>query len=304
MADLYGLFADPEAEARQKAAAMAQALRGQQGFGQLGVLTGDKVLGAYGQQQLADAARQQGFIAQAGQQRGQQNFTAGQAAAQQQAAGERLRAQLQAQEAARQQAQALKGQEDAGKRAKEARDIEERLRKEASGNAAYKQAQMAVSGLRQIETAANDGIGDIQRIFAYVNMIDPGSVVRDSDVVTLGRAGGLPGQAQAFFNQMTAQGTLPDVVRQQIQRSAKQIASSRARGAREVQDYFKGLAEKYGASPERVALPLGLELDEASPGTAPAGNVQPGSAPAAPAVLMLPNGRRVRRNPDGTYSPE
>lgn len=65
---VYGLITSPDEEdARMQAAAMAQALRGQRAAGNLGLLTGDRVLSGFGQAQMQGADRQEGMLADAGQ---------------------------------------------------------------------------------------------------------------------------------------------------------------------------------------------------------------------------------------------
>lgn len=65
---VYGLVTAPEEDdARMQAAAMAQALRGQRAAGNLGLLTGDRVLSGFGQAQLQGADKQEGMLADAGQ---------------------------------------------------------------------------------------------------------------------------------------------------------------------------------------------------------------------------------------------
>jgi hypothetical protein len=67
--DISALFFDDEDDSPAKARALAQALGGQQRMGQLGMLTGDKVLSPLGQQLMAGAGRQSGMLAQLGEQR-------------------------------------------------------------------------------------------------------------------------------------------------------------------------------------------------------------------------------------------
>lgn len=70
---VYGLVtASDEEDARMQAAAMAQALRGQRAAGNLGVLTGDRVLSGFGQAQMQGADKQEGLLADAGQFRSSQ----------------------------------------------------------------------------------------------------------------------------------------------------------------------------------------------------------------------------------------
>lgn len=63
--EIADLFFGPEDTATAKAQAMANALRGQQQLGQLGMLTGDKVLGGVGKQLFANAGEQQDYIPKA-----------------------------------------------------------------------------------------------------------------------------------------------------------------------------------------------------------------------------------------------
>lgn len=65
---VYGLVTAPEEDdVRMQAAAMAQALRGQRAAGNLGLLTGDRVLSGFGQAQIQGADKQEGILADAGQ---------------------------------------------------------------------------------------------------------------------------------------------------------------------------------------------------------------------------------------------
>jgi hypothetical protein len=63
--DISSLFFGDEAAGPARAQALAAALRGKQQLGQLGVLTGDKVLGSVGQQMLRGAQEQQDLIPKA-----------------------------------------------------------------------------------------------------------------------------------------------------------------------------------------------------------------------------------------------
>lgn len=65
--DIYSLLMEKdEPTATQKAAALAQALRGQRGAAGLALLTGDKVLGNFGQALLQGAGQGEGRLAEAG----------------------------------------------------------------------------------------------------------------------------------------------------------------------------------------------------------------------------------------------
>ena len=67
--DIFSLLSDDEPSAQEHARAMIAALRGQQAMGQLGQLTGDKVLAPFGQSLEQGAQQQQGQLLQAGEHR-------------------------------------------------------------------------------------------------------------------------------------------------------------------------------------------------------------------------------------------
>ncbi len=67
MDDIFSLFTtDDDAEAQQMAAARAAVLRRQQAAGNLGMLTGDKVLSGFGRSQVEQAGHGEGQLAQVG----------------------------------------------------------------------------------------------------------------------------------------------------------------------------------------------------------------------------------------------
>lgn len=67
--DWMGLYMSPEEEAKAKGMALAQALARQKGIGNVGLLSGDKVLSQFGAAQLQDAQKQGGQLSEAGQTR-------------------------------------------------------------------------------------------------------------------------------------------------------------------------------------------------------------------------------------------
>lgn len=72
--DIASLFFGDEASGPQKAMQLAQALRGQQQLGTLGMLTGDKVLGNVGQHMLQGVGDREALIAKAGTQQNAQRL--------------------------------------------------------------------------------------------------------------------------------------------------------------------------------------------------------------------------------------
>lgn len=201
------------------------------------------------------------------------------------------------------------GKEDEQRRVK----LEEQLRNEFQKLPPAVKAEQVVTAYRQVVSAAPTGVGDLQRIFAFVNLIDPGVAVRQEDVVNVGKTGGLPGQAQAYFNQLTAQGTLSPDVRRQMEESGRSVAQARLESYRDARTTYEGLARQYGVDPTRAVPDIGLRLDTppaqqqapqqpqmgATPAPAPGGVVGPGDPRNIVETRVLEDGTEIVIYADG-----
>ena len=93
------------------------------------------------------------------------------------------------------------------------------------------------SSLDKVLSARNDGPGDLSLIFAYMKMLDPGSVVREGEFANAEKAGGVSEQVRTLYNKVVDGERLsPD---------------QRARFRNQALDIFKPEREKYLASRER-----------------------------------------------------
>lgn len=110
--------------------------------------------------------------------------------------------------------------------------------------------------VQQIQNAAPGGAGDLALIYGISNALDPGAVVRESDVTTVGKTGGLPGVAQGYFNQLTAQGFLSDDVRANIKKEALSILGSREKAFEPTRNYYRSEASRRGLNPDEIFLPI------------------------------------------------
>lgn len=266
----YELFLEPDA--REQARVMADLLRGRRRSGNLALLTGDRVLAPYGAAQLQRAEAGERSLGAAGQE----------------SAGARLRTALQT---SQQQFQGQEGARDRGLRRaladlemgaqkeradaaaklaaqKQGMETEEGLRKELMGNPVTKAAQEVASAFRNIQGAPGGGAGDMSLLYSYLRLLDPGSTVREGEFATAGKAGGLPGQLQGYFNQLTAQGFLDDATRQQIKSEAGRLFQTRVKGYGQLKDSYRGLATGAGVDPSRVAPDIGLGGEEVAPAAA------------------------------------
>lgn len=288
--DLYSLFSGAP-DAAQQAAAMAAALRKQNALGQLGMLTGDKVLSPFGQSLMGGAEAGQGRLAQAGGadasrglqralQASQQGFSAEQSG---------LDRSARAREgglnrALKSKAMGLKALADKDKADRDGKSgalkAETDLRDRFLGLPETKSAMEISHALRNIKGASANGAGDIRLLYSYLKILDPGSTVREGEFATAGKSGGLPGQLQGYFNQLTAQGILPDAVRKQVREEGTALASERLKGFSSVRHSFRGLAEQQGLDPNRVDIDLGLPSFDEAPVPVPSAHGTKGTARA------------------------
>lgn len=171
--------------------------------------------------------------------------------------------------------------------------MEAGLRKELLANPATKTAQDVAGVYSQAMGAPPTGAGDMTLLYSFLKILDPGSAVREGEFANAGRAGGLPGQVQGYFNKLTGDGTLPDSVRREVKAEADRAYRARMSSFGSVQDAYRGLAQGAGVDPTRVAIPLGLE-----PQAAPAAT--PPSSPERKSV----NGKIYEKRPDGWYEVE
>lgn len=329
-ADIFSLFlGQPGAEAQAQALAEALRKRQQQaafqrGSGNLALLSGDSVLGRFGQSQLAGAgqqeeaaAREQGLIAQAGgQQAGRQL---------QQLLAERQQA-FQAKEGALNRAQELaiaggkleaaKGQaaaEQAAALQKTATD----LRKEFAGTPVFKSFNEIGTSYDKLKLAAAKpgAVSDLAVIFNYMKLLDPGVSVMEGDVANATNARGVPDHVRNIWNQMIRGGKLAPEQRANMVSQGGDLYGVHLNRFNTLKDYYKGLATKSGVSAADVVMeaqspavgaPGGASFDLGQPVAPPAAaDAAPAAAGAVPEQspdwVDLGGGVRAIRQPNGKY---
>jgi len=170
-----------------------------------------------------------------------------------------------------------KGEEDLRKE-------EDRLRRELMGSPASKEFQSVAVAYEKMRGAAGNpsAAGDLNLIFGYMKMLDPGSTVREGEFANAQNAGGVDARVQAAYNKVISGQRLTPAQRQDFLNQARGLYDSQMKGFDRLAKGYKGLAQQRGVNPERVALPLGLDLNEEQPQVAAAPAAVP--APAKPAV--------------------
>lgn len=103
-----------------------------------------------------------------------------------------------------------------------------------------------------IEAAAEDpdAAGDLALIFAYMRMLDPGSVVRESEFQLAASAGSLPQIAQAGYNRVISGERLTEEQRQNFINRAKNIYRRQEKEFGNIFENYSKRAERFGYNVE------------------------------------------------------
>lgn len=277
--DLYGLLMAGEPSAQQKAQAMADALRKKSGdaglqrsLGNLGLLTGDKVLGQFGQAQLQGAAqlddqvsRGQGQLGQAGQFRLSQAMAKARADQESKQFGQQLgfnRYKFGQEMGLERDKMGLskllaemKAQADKQKAATEGATG---LRKEFNNLGVVKQFGDVKTSFDKIKKSAENpsAAGDLGLIFGYMKMLDPTSSVRETEFANAQNAAGVPTQITNVWNRLQSGERLSPSQRQEFLKAAADYYGAHETAFMEQAGRYRGLGEKAGANPDDIiAMP-------------------------------------------------
>lgn len=257
MEDYSGLYLDDETARRQKAMAMARALRGQQETANFDSLAGFDDLAKQGFSNVASGQQALEGAARAGAQRQLQMALAKQSedararegALNRAADAARLRAELGARD--------RKAEGDAKDKG---REIGEGLRKEYLGNSAIKDAMGLGAQYRVMRSAYENPspAGDITMVYGFMKMQDPGSTIRENEYATAENSGGVAANVRNTYNKMLKGERLPQSVRDDFMKQAGNALKSRVSAIEPLGNSYRKLAEKSGLDPSDVVVDIGL----------------------------------------------
>jgi hypothetical protein len=161
-------------------------------------------------------------------------------------------------------------------------------------------AVRASDGKLQAALKGDTGIDNLVSIIAFHKGLDPGSVVRDSEVVMVQRAQGIKGRMENMLG--AAEGkTLSRAAKAQMSKLSKEFVAIHAELARSRANDFRTEAESFGLNPDFVVppeffktIPSGKPVD---PG--PGQEVEPDKGPGKKGVSRL----RRQRDASGNLIP-
>lgn len=175
----------------------------------------------------------------------------------------------------------LSGPEKAGKAGKDttvkdAAKLEQDIRKEHA--ALSKDARIIRDAISRVEVGAKigKGAGDIALIYGFMNLNDPGSVVRETEFDIAKNIGSLPEKWRSSVLSMLEGSQLPDGVRAEILATAKELGAAKMEEQNTIDQRFTDIATNAGLDPARVVLPYG----QRTPKQPPNKPLPPGGFPA------------------------
>jgi hypothetical protein len=107
----------------------------------------------------------------------------------------------------------------------------------------------------RIRASAKDpsAAGDLALIFNYMKLLDPGSVVRETEFATAQNATGVPDQIRNVYNRVLNGERLGEAQRGDFVDRASRLFNDAVQGHNEVATRFQWLAQQYGLSPANIA---------------------------------------------------
>lgn len=105
--------------------------------------------------------------------------------------------------------------------------------------------------------------GDLALIFNYMKVLDPGSVVRESEFATAQNAGGVDDRTRAVYNRVLRGERLSNKIRLDFLDRAKRLFTGKEQQYKKTSNEYRKLAKAYRLDPQRVVLEHGIVAEPA-----------------------------------------
>jgi len=106
----------------------------------------------------------------------------------------------------------------------------------------------------KIKSVANTGAGDMSLLYSYVKLLDPGSVVRESEFATAAASGSFGERIQGLAQRVISGQRLPPDLRTDFIREADSIYTSQKDGADRLEKQYRDIAKRNNLNPENVIV--------------------------------------------------
>lgn len=140
-------------------------------------------------------------------------------------------------------------------------------------NALTKDFRVVQDAHSKIKNVANTGAGDMSLLYSFVKLLDPGSVVRESEFAAAAQSGSYGERIQGAVNRALTGQRLPDPLRKDFIREADNLYKSQKSGNDRIVKQYTEIAKRAGLNPEDVIVPYAAS-EEVIPDTPPPGAVR------------------------------
>lgn len=134
-------------------------------------------------------------------------------------------------------------------------DYEQKLRGEFQGLPQVKQYTEAANSLSGMLKAPNTPQGDLQVVYAFAKIMDPGSVVREGEMDMATNTASIVENLERQYGRLSDGNRLPPAVRQGLIESARQKMGGLNATYGQAYKQYRDLAVQNGVDPERVTGP-------------------------------------------------
>lgn len=153
-----------------------------------------------------------------------------------------------------------------------------------------------------IQSAArsSSGAGDMSMLYAYVRMLDPTSVVRESEFAAAAASGSFGERVQGAVQRVLSGERLPDTLRNSFLSEARNIYNNNRRPYDRLERHYREIARRNNLNPDNIIAPFATPDVEpepqppAAPGIPGPGGRGTAEPPPSPGVTPPPGFRVVR----------
>jgi hypothetical protein len=129
-------------------------------------------------------------------------------------------------------------------------ELEGKMRKEY--NEQTKPYQEVKSAYGRLLSSEDNAVGDLSLIFAYMKMLDPGSVVREGEFATAQNAAGVPEQIRNMYNKAVSGERLNKSQRESFKSQAKGLYNSALESEKIVRTGLERISKGYGLNTQNI----------------------------------------------------
>jgi hypothetical protein len=144
----------------------------------------------------------------------------------------------------------------------EKKDVSAPLRKEFQALQTIKEANLAELMIGKIRNTSPNAAGDLSLVFAYMKMLDPGSVVREGEQALARNAAGVPEVIRTMYNRVASGETLSPEQRQRFKEEADKLLVTYRQRFNVKANEYRRLATQQGIDPKDVVLYPGWSAEK------------------------------------------